>query len=109
MKNNLTLARLFQKNMAALGRRVPMSAGEKSSGSTDIGNVSQLIPAIHPTVTIAPDTTLIHTPEFARVAAMEDALRRMLEAAKAMAMTAVDLLASPETLAKVQADFRKGG
>jgi hypothetical protein len=70
--------------------------------------VSQLVPAIQPTVSIAPDSALIHTPEFARAAATEDALRRMLEAAKAMAMTAIDLLASPDVLVKVQAEFRKG-
>jgi amidohydrolase len=108
MKNNFTLGRLFQKNMAVVGRRVPMGDNIKSTGSTDVGNVSQLLPAIQPTVSIAPDSVLIHTPEFARVAATEDALGRMLDAAKAMAMTAVDLLAIPETLAKVQAEFRKG-
>jgi amidohydrolase len=108
MNNNLTLARLFQKNMAALGRRVPMGDSEKSTGSTDVGNVSQLVPAIQPTVSIASDAALIHTPEFARAAATEVALRRMLEAAKAMAMTAIDLLASPDVLAKVREEFRKG-
>jgi amidohydrolase len=108
MKNNLTMARLFQKNMLAVGRRIPLGDDVKSSGSTDVGNVSQLLPAIHPTVSIAPDSVLAHTPQFAAAAATEDALRRMLDAAKAMAMTAVDLLAGPDVLAKVQAEFRKG-
>ncbi len=107
MKPNLTLGRLFQKNMSALGRRIPMGDNIRLSGSTDVGNVSQLLPAIQPTVSIAPDSVLIHSPDFAKVAATEDALRRMLDAAKAMAMTAIDLLAGPETLAKVQAEFRK--
>jgi amidohydrolase len=108
MKNNMALARLFQKNMAALGRRIPMGDDIKSSGSTDVGNVSQLLSAIQPTVSITRDNVLIHTPEFARAADTEDALRRMLDAAKAMAMTAVDLLASPDVLAKVRAEFEKG-
>jgi len=108
MKNNLTLGRLFQQNMVTLGRRIPMGNNVKSSGSTDVGNVSQLLPAIQPMVSIAPNTVLTHSPEFAKIAATEDALRCMLDAAKAMAMTAIELLGSPETLEKVQAEFRKG-
>jgi amidohydrolase len=108
MKNNLTLGRLFQKNMAALGRSIPIGEDSKQSGSTDVGNVSQLVPAIQPTVSIAPDSVLIHTPEFARAAATEEALDCMLYAAKAMAMTAIDLFAVPQTLKKVQAEFRTG-
>jgi hypothetical protein len=59
-------------------------------------------------VEITHDSISVHTTEFAKAAAEEDALRRMLDAAKAMAMTAVDLLSSPETLEKVQAEFKKG-
>jgi amidohydrolase len=108
MKNNLTLGRLFQKNMEATGRHIPLGAGAISSGSTDVGNVSQLIPAIHPTVEITHNSISVHTQEFAEAAATDEALRRMLDAARAMAMTAVDLFSSPETLEKVQAEFRKG-
>ncbi len=108
MKNNITLAKLFQKNMEVVGRNIPIGEGAISGGSTDFGNVSQLIPAIHATVEITHDSISVHTTEFAKAAAEEDALRRMLDAAKAMAMTAVDLLSSPETLEKVQAEFKKG-
>lgn len=108
MKNNLTLGRLFQKNMAALGHRIPMGDNIRFSGSTDVGNVSQLVPAIHPTASIAPENIAPHSPEFAKAAATESGLKMMLVAAKAMAMTAVDLLANPENLEKVRAEFRKG-
>jgi amidohydrolase len=108
MKNNITLGQLFRENMGELGRSIPLGDGTRSSGSTDVGNVSQLLPTIHPTVAIAPDSVYIHTGGFAEVAASEDALRCMLDAAKAMAMTAADILSSPEMLKKVQAEFRKG-
>jgi amidohydrolase len=108
MRNNLTLGRLYRQNMAALGQSVPMGENSRIDGSTDVGNVSQLIPAVHPFMRIAPESVPTHSPDFARAAATEDALRRMLDAAKAMAMTAADLLADPATLKKVRAEFEKG-
>lgn len=107
MKNNVALGQLFKENMEELERSISIGDSPRSSGSTDVGNVSRLCPTIHPTVAIAPDSIPIHTRDFAKVAATEDALVCMLDAAKAMAMTAADLLFSPETLNKVQAEFRK--
>lgn len=108
MLNNLTMARLFRQNMQSLGRSIRLGGNTMMTFSTDVGNVSQLLPTIQPLVAIAPDDVLIHTPHFARAAASEDGLRGLLDAAKAMAMTVVDLLASTETVEKVQEEFRKG-
>jgi amidohydrolase len=107
MLNNITLARLFRKNMQALGHSIPLGSSSGFGGSSDVGNVSQLVPTIQPMVRIAPEEVLIHSPGFAKAAGKEESLRTMLDAAKAMAMTAADLLASPETLAAVRAEFRK--
>ena len=107
MVTNLAMARLFKHNMQSLGHNIPLGDDTTMNFSTDVGNVSQLVPTIQPLVSVAPADVLIHTPQFAEVAATEDALRRLLEAGKAMAMTAVDLLASPETLAGVREEFRK--
>ncbi|HUT68375.1 MAG TPA: M20 family metallopeptidase [Dehalococcoidales bacterium] len=108
MFNNLTMARLFRQNMQSLGRGIRLGGNTMITFSTDVGNVSQLLPTIQPMVAIAPDDVLIHTPQFAKAAASEDGLRGLLDAAKAMAMTVVDLLASTETVEKVQEEFRKG-
>jgi amidohydrolase len=108
MVSNMALARLFKKNMQSVGRNISLGDNSMMSFSTDVGNVSRLVPTIQPMVSVAPEAVLIHTPEFARVAGTEDALRCILDAAKAMAMTAIDLLASPETMEEVQAEFRKG-
>jgi len=107
MHNNLTLARLFRQNMQSLGRRMPLSDPERSFGSTDMGNVSQVVPGIHPGVAIASPEVVNHSPEFALAAASEDGIKGMLDAAKAMAMTIVDLVASPETMAQVKREFGK--
>lgn len=108
LRNNLTLAELFRQNINSLGRQMPLS-GESRVGSTDMGNVSQLVPGIHPTIAVAPEEVVIHSPEFAKVAASEAGIKGMLDAAKALAMTVVDLVASPKTVSQVKAEFKRAG
>ena len=107
MFNNLTMARLFKQNMQSLGHPIRLGDSTVMTFSTDVGNVSQLVPTIQPMVAVASHDIQLHTPGFARVAATEEALRGILDAAKAMAMTAADLLTSPKTLAEVRAEFQK--
>jgi amidohydrolase len=108
LKNNLTLARLFCQNMERLGRKMQMNDPDYAFGSTDMGNVSHLVPSIHPFVAIAPREVLAHSPEFAAAAASDAGRQGMLDAAKALAMTVADLLASPELLGKVREEFEHG-
>jgi len=105
MLNNLTLARLFVDNMKALGRDTELNRKDQSFGSTDMGNVSQLVPSIHASVAIAQKGVSIHSPRFADAAAAEDASRGIIFAAKALAMTVVDLLSSPETVKAIKKEF----
>ncbi len=106
MRNNMALGRIFQQNMTTLGRTVLLEGPIKSLGSTDMGNVSQVVSAIHPFVAIAPPNVASHSPEFAAVAASEAGIKGMLDAAKAMAMTAADLLANPELMNQVRVEFK---
>jgi len=108
LRNNLTLAELFRQNMKPLGRDMPL-AGNSRVGSTDMGNVSQIVPGIHPTIAVASEEVVIHSPEFALVAASEAGIKGMLDAAKALAMTVVDLTSSPETVTKVKEEFERAG
>ena len=108
MRNNLTMARLFRKNMQSLGRRVHLHDPSNSFGSSDMGNVSQIVPGIHPFVTIAPREVLLHSPEFVMAAASEAGVKGLLDAAKAMAMTVVDVLANPGMIERVKEEFRRG-
>jgi amidohydrolase len=104
MKNNATLARLFRRNLESLGRRVEAFDPRFGFGSTDMGNVSQLLPSIHPTIAIASPEVLIHTPEFASAAVSEAGHEGLIDAARAMAMTVVDIL-QPGVLDKIKQDF----
>lgn len=105
MKNNRTLEGLFAANLKSLGRNVLPYGENCSIGSTDTGNVSQVVPAIHPSIAIIEPGISIHTHEFARAAASESGHKGLIDAAKAMAMTIVDLLGNPETLTRVKTEF----
>lgn len=107
MKNNMTLAGLFKRNLESLGRQVEAFDPRFGLGSTDMGNVSQVVPSIHPTIAIAPPEVLIHTPEFASAAASDAGQQGLIDAAKAMAMTVVDIL-QPGMIDKIKQEFRCG-
>ena len=107
MNSNETMAGLFQRNMESLGQDIPLGDETQWGGSTDVGNVSRILPTIHPLVEIAADDVLIHTPEFAKVASSEEGFKKMMVAAKAMAMTMVDLLADPAVLESAREEFRQ--
>lgn len=107
MLNNLTLARLFRRNMQSLGRKVRLSDPSKIFASTDMGNISQLVPSIHPWVAIAPAEVVLHSPQFASAAASVAGTHGFLDAAKALAMTVIDLVANPEIIIKVKEEFRQ--
>ena len=106
MRNNLTLAQLFSQNMQSLGRKTQLSDPSQAFGSTDMGNVSQVVPSIHPFVAIAPVGVGPHSPQFASAAASEAGIQGLFDAAKALAMTVVDLAANPEIVSKVKQEFQ---
>jgi len=103
--SNPTMATLFADNMASLGQELQLAEPGERMGSSDMGNVSQLVPSIHPYVPIAAPGTGGHTPAFAEAAASKRGDKTLLRSAKAMAMTAVDLLTGPQILAQAQSEF----
>jgi len=107
MRNNLPLAQLFAQNIQSLGRQILFSDPDNAFGSTDMGNVSQLVPSIHPFVSVAEKDVMLHSSQFAEAAASEAGTKGMLDAAKALAMTVVDLVTDAETLNKVKEEFNK--
>ena len=107
LTSSRVLLDLFEANMKTVG----LAEGEAIPdrlGSSDIGNVSQVLPAIQPMIAIAPTGMAIHTREFAEAAVQPLARAGMLAAAKTMAMTTFDLLADPARVAQAKADFARG-
>jgi metal-dependent amidase/aminoacylase/carboxypeptidase family protein len=92
---NRILASLFKANLETLGRNVVDPDPNERMGSTDMGDVSHIIPAIHPYLSIAPESVAGHTLEFKQYCISDAGKSAMLDASKALAMTAIDLLTDP--------------
>ena len=91
MVTNNALAALYVSNSAGLGRHVQApSSNRRVVGSTDMGNVSHLVPSIHPMIASAAPGTSIHTIAFERESRSALADRAVIDGAKAMALTAID-------------------
>jgi len=109
MRRNATLGTLFARNLALIDFPEDPEDGEAGYGSTDCGNVSQALPTIHPYIRISPDGVPGHSREFAEWARSPLARTGLVAGAKALALTALDLLASPEALRQARDDFHRGG
>ena len=107
LKSNWPMAGAFEKNFEALGRELtPLSTIPPGfAGSTDMGNVSHRVPSIHPMIAVAPKDVIIHNAEFARWAASEKGDAAVIDGAKSLAQTALDLMCADGLMDRVRADF----
>ena len=97
---NQTLAKLFGENWEHFGVDAPMFAS--GSGSTDMGNVSHVVPSIHPKFQVGAGKAGIHTREFAAIANTPEAYEKTLEVGKVMAHTCIDVLTTDGLLEKIK-------
>jgi amidohydrolase len=106
MLDNEIMVGLYAANSEALGR--PVSEPDPKAavvGSTDMGNVSYVVPSIHPMIQSAPTGVPIHTPEFAGFAAGEQGDRAVVDGAIALAWTVADLWLQDGVLDAVRAEW----
>lgn len=92
------LAQAFRDEMRALGR-TPVPAELEASlplGSTDMGNVTQLIPGIHPIVGVDAGGATVHQPAFAAAAVSPSGDTAVIDGAVLLARTAVRLAETPQ-------------
>lgn len=90
VRDNQVLLDRYVANSVALGRDVHPTDDHRVVGSTDLGNVSYAVPAIHPMIKTAPMGTAIHTTDFATAAVSGEADQAILHGARSMALTVVD-------------------
>ena len=107
MKSSRVLLDLFKANMTSVGLKEGEPIPDRK-GSSDVGNVSQVLPTIQPMIGIAPEGMAIHTRDFADAAVKPLARQGMIAAAKTMAMTTFDLLAEPARLKAAKKEFTHG-
>jgi len=106
MNVNRAIARAFGAHCEALGRRAKDVDPTAGTGSTDMGDVSHVVPSIHPMLGIVDQgTTTIHQRDFATAAASDRGVDTALLAAKAMARTAIEILSDASLRDRVMAEF----
>ena len=103
---NPTLSNLYETNAGNLG--VVFENSDVPRGSTDMGNVSYVVPSIHPMYKVGDGTQRNHTREFTAITNTPDAHQNTLTAAKAMSMTVVDVLTNPAVLEQIKREFASG-
>jgi amidohydrolase len=103
---NLPLARRFGDNMKELGRLPAETDESVGAGSTDMGDISHAVPSIHPWIAICkPNETTCHQRAFAERAGSEEGQASMLVGAKALALTAADVLSDAGLRASIRQEF----
>ena len=105
MKPNGVIGDAFVKNLAELGEPLNPPPPDAGMGSTDMGDVSQAIPSIHAYIQICENEVAGHSREFAEASASKRGEEVLLIAAKAMAMTAIDLFTNPELIKRAKEEF----
>jgi amidohydrolase len=106
LRVNRRYAALYSEQLRYLGLEESTTPVDRNKGSSDIGNVSQVLPTIHPHVPIG-DGVRIHTEAFARASVSDAGRRAALEGATCMALTVLDLALHEELRNDIREEFQK--
>lgn len=104
MQTNRTLAGVFEDNLRDLGVR-NISPPQSAMGSVDMGNVSRVIPAIHPYLTLGGGMNIPHTRDFAQACLSSAGERLLLLAIQSLALTGWDILSNPRLLSRAKKEL----
>ncbi|MBE6067307.1 MAG: M20 family metallopeptidase [Clostridium lundense] len=103
---NKSFDELFIESANLLGLEISNKTKE-GLGSTDAGNISQVVPTIHPHIKIGPNTLVGHTPEFCEASVCKEADKALIIGAKALAITGLTLITNKEKLQEITSEFNK--
>ncbi len=102
LEPNTALARVFERQLTGLGVRIDSFFTDKELGSSDIGNVSQAVPAIHPTLAITSAGCPAHSEAFRIQGNKPQAYAGMRTGAMALAMTVLELYKNKAILSNIK-------
>ncbi|KJK63416.1 M20 Peptidase Aminoacylase 1-like protein 2-like amidohydrolase subfamily protein [Aspergillus parasiticus SU-1] len=107
LRVNDTLSEMYVKEMAALGEKfLPREVQAKAFGSTDMGNVSYVVPSFHGAFTIPVSSGVAcHNLDFATAAATDEAHSIAIKCAKGLAMLAIRVLVEDKVAVAARRDF----
>lgn len=101
---NKTYDQVFKEVIEDLGETV-VEGDRDGIGSTDAGNISQVVPTIHPYIKIGADDLVAHTVPFREAAASVKGDEALITGAKGLALTAFQLVTDPELLKSIKQEF----
>lgn len=104
MRTNLSLAECFTRNLEEMGIN-RIASPQTAMGSVDMGNVSRVVPSIHPYLTLGEGAQIPHTREFAQVALSSIGENLVLLAMQVLALTGWDVMSNNKLLQQIKREF----
>lgn len=99
-----SLDAIYEKYIIELGNTVKHVEDVVMPGSSDVGNISQVVPTIQPHISITDVQIAGHSQDMVNASCSQKAMDAIVKGAKALAFTALELFENPEELAKVKED-----
>ncbi len=106
MKLNHAFCDVYRGALRTLGLPEDTQPADRNVGSSDVGNVSRVVPTIHPHVPMRPGIN-IHTRAFADATITSDGHRAILEGVKCLGLTAIELFFNPDALRNIAKEFKE--
>ena len=105
MVTNRTLSEVFTANYEEISGHI--MAREDNAASTDMGDVSHVVPAIHPWIGLNAPDIMLHSREFAELSMTKAGDEAVRNGAVALALTGAEVLIDSELLGRIKEEFRK--
>ena len=102
---NRALGAIFSRYMKKAGLKECGAAETDEMGSSDVGNLSQVIPTLHPEYALGSEESVNHSREFLKAVVSKKGEAAMIKAAIAVAATAAELFTKPSAVAQVKKEF----
>ena len=99
-----SLDAIYEKYITELGNTVKHVEDVVMPGSSDVGNISQVVPTIQPHISITDVRIAGHGQDMVNASCSQKAMDAIVKGAKALAFTALELFENPEELVKVKED-----
>lgn len=99
-----SLDAIYEKYITELGNTVKHVEDVIMPGSSDVGNISQVVPTIQPHISITDVQIAGHSQDMVNASCSQKAMDAIVKGAKALAFTALELFENPEELVKVKED-----
>lgn len=106
MVTNQALSKTFMKHLQQITKKTVLPA-RQSYGSIDMGNVSHVVPAIHPYIGFDQPGLTAHTKEFADMTITETGHQVIADGALALAETGYEVITTPALFTAIKEEFKK--